>query len=421
MEDKNKVNKQSVIIRINSIEKKDNIHDKKIYLIILCLIAIIYFAIVISTEFAYRNRLFEKSIEYQEDLREKYDKKSAFYNCWKFFSFFGTNTFCFAIFFVIFIFFPLNSSFLVLQTLNFSNYLTNLLKMIYQNPRPYWKSDILDIVCNSGYGNPSGHSLVSLSFFLVFSHIVTNFDYFRKYKKGNIFRIVIFSFCIILAALVIISRVLLSAHSINQIIYGSLLGIGIYFIEIYIISYHTYPSEEFINHIMKKNVVIIYFIIYVLLIVLLFIIYFSIGDDKYIEKLIYRNIFNGERCDTKKKFQVLKNDGFTQALAVTSIIGAHLGIILLIYVLKKLNYKIEYINEFNKSSIKRWFIRLPILILSGIFLILYFALPKSCPLAVIIIFKFALPFFLTAFCIYFVGIFICVYFNFANESIIKIN
>ena len=421
MEDKNQVNNQSVIIRINSIERKDNINDKKIYLIILCLIAIIYFAIVISTEFAYRNRLFEKSIEYQEDLREQYDKKSAFYNCWKFFSFFGTNTFCFAIFFVIFIFFPLNSSFLVLQTLNFSNYLTNLLKMIYQNPRPYWRSDILDIVCNSGYGNPSGHSLVSLSFFLVFSHIVTNFDYFRKYKKGNIFRIVIFSFCIILAALVIISRVLLSAHSINQIIYGSLLGIGIYFIEIYIISYHTYPSEEFINHIVRKNVVIIYFIIYVLLIVLLFIIYFSIGDDKYIEKLIYRNIFNGERCDTKKKFQVLKNDGFTQALAVTSIIGAHLGIILLIYVLKKLNYKIEYINEFNKSSIKRWFIRLPILILSGIFLILHFALPKSCPLAVIIIFKFALPFFLTAFCIYFLGIFICVYFNFANESIIKIN
>jgi len=421
MEDKNQVNNQSVIIRINSIERKDNINDKKIYLIILCLIAIIYFAIVISTEFAYRNRLFEKSIEYQEDLREQYDKKSAFYNCWKFFSFFGTNTFCFLIFFVIFIFFPLNSSFLVLQTLNFSNYLTNLLKMIYQNPRPYWRSDILDIVCNSGYGNPSGHSLVSLSFFLVFSHIVTNFDYFRKYKKGNIFRIVIFSFCIILAALVIISRVLLSAHSINQIIYGSLLGMGIYFIEIYIISYHTYRSEEFINHIVRKNVVIIYFIIYVLLIVLLFIIYFSIGDDKYIEKLIYRNIFNGERCDTKKKFQVLKNDGFTQALAVTSIIGAHLGIILLIYVLKKLNYKIEYINEFNKSSIKRWFIRLPILIISGIFLILYFVLPKSCPLAVIIIFKFALPFFLTAFCIYFVGIFICVYFNFANESIIKIN
>ena len=35
--------------------------------------------------------------------------------------------------------------------------------MIYRNRRPYWESDILDIVCNSGYGNPYGHSLVCLS------------------------------------------------------------------------------------------------------------------------------------------------------------------------------------------------------------------------------------------------------------------
>jgi len=111
-------------------------------------------------EQVYRESLFDESIDIQEDIRDDYDKESAFYDCWKFFSFFGTNMFCFAIYFVIFIFFPLNSSFLVLQTLNISNYLTNLLKMIYRNARPYWKSDILDIVCEKGYGNPSGHSLI---------------------------------------------------------------------------------------------------------------------------------------------------------------------------------------------------------------------------------------------------------------------
>ena len=155
------------------------------------------------------------------------------------------------------------------------------------------------------------------------------------------------------------------------------------------------------------------------MIILLLIIYFSIDDDKYIKNLIYNKIFNGERCDRKRKFQLLKNDGFTQSLAITSIVGAHLGIILLLYVLKKLKYKIDYINEFNRSSIKRWFIRLPILIVSGIFLILYYVIPKSSPLGVIILFKFAVPFFLTAFCIHFIGIFICIYFNFANENIIK--
>ena len=121
------------------------------------------------------------------------------------------------------------------------------------------------------------------------------------------------------------------------------------------------------------------------------------------------------------RYEVLKNTGFCQALAITSILGAHLGIILLIYVLNKLKYKIDSVNEFNKSSIKRWFIRLPILILSGIFLILYFVIPKGSPLPIIIFFKYALPFFLTGFCIYFLGIYICIYFHLSNENIIKIS
>ena len=408
-------------IKVSDDINKTNSNYKKIYLFIISLTIIIYFAIIISTELAYRNKLFDKSIEYQEDILEKYNKGSSFYKWWKFISFFGTNTFCFGIFFVIFIFFPLNSSFLILQTLDFSNYLTNILKIIYRNPRPFWKSNKLDIVCNSGYGNPSGHSLVSLSLFLVLSHVVTNFNYFKKSKKGKILRIIIFCFLIILAFLVIISRLYLTAHSINQIIFGSFLGIGVYILEIYIISYHTYTSNQFIQHIINKKNGIIYIIIYLLMIILLLVIYFSISDNKYIEKLIFNKIFNGERCNNKRKYEVLKNTGFCQALAITSILGAHLGIILLIYVLNKLKYKIDSLNEFNKSSIKRWFIRLPILILSGIFLILYFVIPKSSPLPIIIIFKYALPFFLTGFCIYFLGIYICIYFHLSNENIIKIS
>ena len=184
-------------IKVSDDINKTNSNYKKIYLFIISLTIIIYFAIIISTELAYRNKLFDKSIEYQEDILEKYNKRSSFYKWWKFISFFGTNTFCFGIFFVIFIFFPLNSSFLILQTLDFSNYLTNILKIIYRNPRPFWKSNKLDIVCNSGYGNPSGHSLVYLSLFLVLSHVVTNFNYFKKSKKGKILRIIIFCFLII--------------------------------------------------------------------------------------------------------------------------------------------------------------------------------------------------------------------------------
>jgi len=368
----------------------------------------------------YKKKLFDKSIKFQEDLREKFDKESSFYKFWNFISFFGTNLFCFGVFYIIFIFFPLNSSFLVLQSLNFADYLTNLFKIIYRNPRPYWKSNRLDIVCNSGYGNPSGHSVIGLSFYLVLSHVFTNFEFFRKNKKGQILRIIIFCFFSVLIVLIIISRFFLSAHSINQILYGTLLGFGIYFLEIHIISYHTYSSKQFIKHIVSQNVVLIYFIIYALLLGLLLSIYFCFDDDEFLEDYIFANIFNGERCDKKRKYQVLKTTGFTQALGITSIIGAHLGTILLIYVLKKFNYKIDNINEFNRTSIKKWFMRLPILILSVIFVILYIAVPKSSPLAIIAIFKFALPFFLTAFGIYFFGVFICVRFNLVNKDIIKL-
>ena len=138
-----------------------------------------------------------------------------------------------------------------------------------------------------------------------------------------------------------------------------------------------------------------------------------------LEHLIYNKVFNGEKCDIKYKYQLLKNDGFIQALAITSMIGVHLGLFLLIYILKKLKYNVEYLNEFNQSSVKRWLIRLPILIISAIFIILYFIIPKKSSLAIIIIFKFALSLFLTSFGLYLVGIFVCIYFNFSNEKIIK--
>ena len=409
-----------VVKRHANNEKKLEAKFRSKYSLITCIISILYFVVIISTEFTYKKKLFDKSIKFQEDLREKFDKESSFYKFWNFISFFGTNLFCFGVFFIIFIFFPLNSSFLVLQSLNFADYLTNLFKIIYRNPRPYWKSNRLDIVCNSGYGNPSGHSVIGLSFYLVLSHVFTNFEFFRKNKKGQILRIIIFCFFSVLIVLIIISRFFLSAHSINQILYGTLLGFGIYFLEIHIISYHTYSSKQFIKHIVSQNVVLIYFIIYALLIGLLLSIYFCFDDDEFLEDYIFANIFNGERCDKKRKYQVLKTTGFTQALGITSIIGAHLGIILLIYVLKKFNYKIDNINEFNRTSIKKWFMRLPILILAVIFVILYIAVPKSSHLAIIVIFKFALPFFLTAFGIYFFGVFICVRFNLVNKDIIKL-
>ena len=398
-------------------ENKEKEKLKKVFYIKI-IISAIYFILIICIENLYRENLYRKSIEVQENIRNDHEKESAFYNFWKFMSIFGEAKATFPIFGLIFLFFPLSSSFLTLQTLIYSIYITNLFKIIYRNSRPYWESDILDVVCNSGYGNPSGHSVTSTAYYLTLPHIVTNFQFFKSGKMNMLLRITIFCLFIIFGSLIMISRVMLAAHAINQVIYGFSLGFGVYLVNIYLLSYHTYSSDEFLEHIINKCVSIFYILFHIILLIILIVVYIVIDDDKYIEYNSYKNIFNGIRCKIKNKYLMLKHDGFFQALSLTSLLGAHLGIIVLIFLLKKLNYNINgFIIEFNKSSIKNWFIRLPILLLSGIFIILYFCIPGDISLTLIFIFKSALPFFLTTFGIYFLGMFICIHFKLSNENI----
>ena len=53
-------------------------------------------------------------------------------------------------------------------------------------------------------------------------------------------------------------------------------------------------------------------------------------------------------------------------------------------------------------------------------MLLYFCIPGSSPLSVIFIFKSAISFFLTTLGIFFVGIFISIHCNLANERIERI-
>ena len=153
---------------------------------------------------------------------------------------------------------PLNYSFLMLKSIVYSSYWTNTLKMIYQNERPNWKSELLTFSCNYGYGNPSGHSFTSIVVYLSLAHILIT--YFNVY---GILKIIIFIIFALLSFLVIISRVVLGAHSFNQVFYGFSLGLGLYFILIYIIGYHKYSSFDFLKHIKNNKINFIYYFIHI--------------------------------------------------------------------------------------------------------------------------------------------------------------
>ena len=406
--------KQIVVSESN--QKAINFTKKIKYKFLLkkIILIIIYFAIIIWSETLYRDILFEKSVPLQEYL-QKNEKLLIILKISKKLSIFGKDIWYIFIFGIIFLLLPMNYSFLLLQSIIYSSYGTNTLKMIYQSDRPNWKSEHLTYVCNYGYGNPSGHSFSSISVYLTLAHILITY-----YNLSFIKSIIIFIFFILASFLIIISRVILGAHSINQVLYGFNLGLGLYFILIHIIGYHKYSSIDFIQHIRKIYTNIIYYIIHISLLIIAIILYFNTKflDHSELEK----NVFNGIRCKIKKPFSKYKNHGFFQALSITSLIGAQLGINLLFFNLKYKNYIINYnIIEWNKSSIENNFLRLPIIIFSSFGIILYYIIPKNSSIIIIFIFKSGIPFFFGIFGIYYLGIYLCIYLKLGNIEICKVD
>ena len=380
------------------------------------ILTILYYIIIIWTETLYRDYLFKKSIIIQENIQKNEKSRKLLIIC-KIISIFGaeiSTLFLFAIFFLII---PLNYSFTILLAIVYSSYFTNTLKMIYQADRPNWHSDLLTFECNYGYANPSGHSFTSICLYLTLSHILIIY-----LKINNIFfKIIIFIFFTCLSLIIIVSRVIIAAHSINQVIYGASLGLGLYYILIYLIGYHKYSTVDFLRHIRNIKINYIYYITNIFLVIFTIFVYIFINSKD--TTLIEHNIFNGVRCRIGKTYKKYKNDGLFQSLSITSLIGAQLGNNILFKILKKQNYMMSVaIIEWNKfKNIKVFLLRLSVICFSAFGIILYYIIPNNSPLIIIYVFKSGLSFFLGMLGIHSLGIYLCIYLKIANSDIYKMD
>jgi membrane-associated phospholipid phosphatase len=98
-------------------------------------------------------------------------------------------------------------------------YFMALLKQIFQETRPFWINSqvkIYEWFCPTDFGNPSGHSFIVIA---LYEPLFSDFIGAGKKKFG----LIIWTF---VAALVMISRMYLGAHSLDQIVLGGLLGIS---------------------------------------------------------------------------------------------------------------------------------------------------------------------------------------------------
>ena len=111
----------------------------------------------------------------------------------------------------------------------------NITKLIYHQARPFWDSSSIKAgSCSSQFGNPSGHSLTSLGMALA-----VWLDYNQSVVDGKVtqdspwskmwIRTLLCALAVAFGVSIGWSRFVLGAHSMNQIVFGLLLGVWIAF------------------------------------------------------------------------------------------------------------------------------------------------------------------------------------------------
>ena len=163
--------------------------QKIIYIIGL----IIYLLFAIGSECLYRNKLYDESVKYEEDIDQD--------GFWHHFFYFWAMIFLYSsmgIGIIITLFFyPINITFSYFSIPMLLTFTMCMLKSIYSNPRPYW--DIYEgkqgvrkdkfqpepTECDGGFGNPSGHALISTYLLCLWDLFInsTRFNKFQGTKK----------------------------------------------------------------------------------------------------------------------------------------------------------------------------------------------------------------------------------------------
>lgn len=117
-------------------------------------------------------------------------------------------------------------SFIITGNLGLITIINQALKFIVKRPRP---SDLF-LIIETGYSFPSGHSMVSLSFYGLLIYFI------YKYFKNKKLKIFLITFLFLIIILIGISRVYLGVHFVSDVISGFLLSLSYLIIFIKVIN-----------------------------------------------------------------------------------------------------------------------------------------------------------------------------------------
>jgi membrane-associated phospholipid phosphatase len=367
----------------------------------------LFITLVISVEPLYRWNLFDLSIILIKQFQTATDKSliqlsTVILNLATYGIFVPVLVF-------VFLFAPLNISYTFTSVILYAIYFDNVFKLIYTNPRPYWVDPTIALSCESGYGNPSGHAMLASTLYLTAWHFLTNFLNFRNTRM----KLIMFFVYLLVVLLIMISTIYLGIHSINQALYGALLGVGLYYVHLKILNVHEMRSKAFFAFFRNKKVMVFFILLHLFCIALLITVYCITNPD--ITPWM-RNIKRA--CTNVELYRSFNNEALLGGLVILAIMGTHYGVTVL-----AVKFNQEYpekeisLNRWNLTSWKNSILKLLLFIPFTFPMILFLVIPGDIDIALIFLFKITIPYLLTSFLCYFCYVYACLKFGIANSDI----
>ena len=397
-------------------ETKDDSNKEQNNTLIKFIILLLFVIASVVGELFYRQPLFDESIDFELKWRQ---------NAWGFtktsyniITNLGGEYGLILYLIIIYFFFPLTKSFCFMIGVIACTYLDNIMKLWYHDPRPFWEESKLHSNCDGGFGNPSGHSFISTFTYLGVYKLLSQ----TKIVSKNIWvEMTLFVFCVLMIIGIVLSRVILGMHSLDQVFYGCSLGLAVYFLLFHILYMQNMKVETFTKLFTSvQNLIIItafFFISLLSLLLSYLLIDFTAVTDKYKESL-------STSCPQyfdDKQYRRFQNDGFFGGLTLFCLMGAYYGQYFLWYKMHSQygENRDELINKwvYNREGVYKSGINIfkviGILIVCALPMAIYFLI-SSTNLAVIFIFKVSLPFFVTLFLLYGPGLYLMISLGLCN-------
>ena len=316
----------------------------------ICLIYLSVLLLVFISEYFYHELLLRLSFPVIRSIQSKILNSPFKLNVLEFFTECGTKNGIGVVLLFSYVFMSIKNSFLMVNVLSVGVFSDNLLKELYAKPRPYLLDMLIKPVdCELSFGNPSGHSLNSILFFLTLWHIMTDSEYFKQRK---LMKYIFLISTIMFVFIIMFSRLALGAHSLNQLLFGFSVGVSIYFGIFHILEAKDIPVDTFFKLFSSFAYILTMTAIYTFTIVLnVCLIHFNNHDMKK-----YLTIIK-EICPYKSLVHSFDYGATFNCFIIFFSIGSHIGVYILLRYMNLLsngNYESEEISKEQYQKLNQW-------------------------------------------------------------------